>query len=44
MSDKVVEFNKSGIEYILLATLSLIVIIFSVIFTYINSKKKSEDH
>ena len=44
MLDKIVEFNKSGTEYILLAILSLVIIIFSIIFTYINKKRfKNED-
>lgn len=37
--DRIVNFNKSGTEYILLAILSVCVIIFSIVFTYINNKK-----
>ena len=38
MINEIVEFNKSGTEYILLAILSLSAIIGSIVFTYINKK------
>jgi len=40
MIDKIVHFNRTNIEYILLIIASVIVIIFSVIFAYINHKKQ----
>ena len=44
MTEKIVEFNKSGIEYILLAVISLAAIVFSVVFTYVNKERcKNED-